>query len=44
MRRKGSVLLQIDVDVDKGGLEINPSLFVNFGEEPGGAVLAHEIR
>lgn len=42
--RKGSVLLQIDVDTEQGGLKINPDLLVDFGAEPGGPVLAHEIR
>lgn len=44
MVEKGSVLLQIDVDVNVGGLKINPKLMVDFGAEPGGPVLAHEIR
>lgn len=37
-------MLQIDVDVNVGGLKINPSLMVDFGAEPDGPVLAHEIR
>ncbi|XP_046442231.1 methanethiol oxidase-like [Daphnia pulex] len=44
MVEKGSVLLQIDVDVNVGGLKINPKLMVDFGAEPDGPVLAHEIR
>lgn len=36
--------MQIDVDVDVGGLKINPNLLVDFGAEPEGPVLAHEIR
>ena len=45
INRKGSALLLIDVDSDAGGgLKINPNLMVDFGDEPGGPVLAHEIR
>ena len=32
------------MDVDVGGLKINPQLMVDFGAEPDGPVLAHEIR
>ncbi len=42
--RNGSFLLQLDVDTDKGGLTLNPSFAVDFGEEPDGPSLAHEIR
>ncbi|EYU32716.1 hypothetical protein ABFS82_14G038900 [Erythranthe guttata] len=41
---KGSHMLQIDVDTEKGGLAINTDFFVDFGSEPGGASLAHEMR
>lgn len=41
---KGSHMLQIDVDANKGGLSINPSFFVDFGSEPDGPALAHEMR
>lgn len=41
---KGACLLQIDVDVCKGGMKVNPKFLVNFGKEPDGPVLAHEIR
>lgn len=44
MCKKGSMLLQIDVDTDKGGLTLNQDFLVDFGDEPGGPVLAHEIR
>jgi len=36
--------LQIDVDTEKGGLAINPNFFVDFGTEPDGPALAHEMR
>ncbi|KAG6393036.1 hypothetical protein SASPL_147266 [Salvia splendens] len=44
MVEKGSRMLQIDVDTETGGLEINPSFFVDFGAEPDGPSLAHEMR
>ncbi|XP_040267827.1 methanethiol oxidase-like [Bufo bufo] len=44
MIRDGSVMLQIDVDTDKGGLTLNPNFMVDYGAEPDGPVLAHEIR
>jgi len=40
----GSKMLRIDVDTDKGGLKLNPDFLVDFGEEPSGPVLAHEVR
>lgn len=42
--KKGSQMVQIDVDTENGGLTINPNFLVDFGEEPGGPVLAHEAR
>jgi len=44
LANQGSHILQIDVDVEKGGLSINPDFFVDFSNEPDGAALAHEIR
>ncbi|EXC33230.1 Selenium-binding protein 2 [Morus notabilis] len=41
---KGSHMLQIDVNTEKGGLSINPNFFVDFGAEPDGPSLAHEMR
>lgn len=41
---KGSHIIQIDVDTDKGGLTLNPDFFVDFGDEPDGPALAHEMR
>jgi hypothetical protein len=32
------------VDTDTGGLTLNPEFFVDFGQEPEGPVLAHEMR
>jgi len=44
MKKKGSLMMLIDVDTDKGGLTLNQDFCVDFSNEPGGAVLAHEIR
>jgi len=44
MMKNGSVMLQVDVDTVKGGLKINENFLIDFGKEPGGPVLAHEIR
>ena len=37
-------MLKINVDTEKGGLEIDKDFLVDFGTEPDGPVLAHEIR
>lgn len=42
--REGSVMMQIDVDTSKGGLTPNEKFLVDFGNEPGGPALAHELR
>ncbi|NWI13245.1 SBP1A oxidase, partial [Crypturellus soui] len=42
--REGSVMLQLDVDTERGGLAVNKSFLVDFGQEPEGPCLAHEIR
>uniref|UniRef100_A0A672FM94 Methanethiol oxidase n=1 Tax=Salarias fasciatus TaxID=181472 RepID=A0A672FM94_SALFA len=44
MIKEGSVMMQIDVDTDRGGLSLNENFLVDFGKEPGGPVLAHELR
>lgn len=36
--------VQIDVDTEKGGLSINDNFYVDFGAEPDGPALAHEVR
>lgn len=38
------IRLQINVDKQKGGLSIDPDFFVDFGTEPEGPSLAHEVR
>ncbi|XP_077177513.1 methanethiol oxidase-like [Paroedura picta] len=42
--RKGSVMLQIDVDTECGGLCVNQDFLVDFGNEPFGPARAHEMR
>ena len=37
-------MIQMDVDVERGGLTINESFSVDFGAEPLGAALCHEMR
>lgn len=37
-------MMQIDVDTVNGGLSVNEDFLVDFGKEPNGPVLAHEIR
>ena len=34
---------QVDVDTEKGGMTLNPNFYVDFGAEPDGPVLAHEV-
>ena len=38
------MLLQIDVDIENGGMSLNEEFLVDFKDEPDGPVLAHEIR
>ena len=44
MIKQGSQLLKIDVDTVDGGLTLDEDFLVDFGQEPGGPVLAHEAR
>ena len=44
MIERGSQLLKIDVDTVDGGLTLDDDFLVDFGQEPGGPVLAHEAR
>lgn len=36
--------MQVDVDTEKGGLTLNKDFYVDFGAEPDGPALAHEVR
>lgn len=42
--KQGSLMLQVDVDTDKGGLALNEKFVVDFGKEPDGPARAHEMR
>lgn len=44
MGKYGAQLIQLDVDTEKGGLTLNPNFIVDFGKEPDGPVLCHEMR
>lgn len=44
LAKQGSYLLQVDCDVERGGMRINDDFYVDFGQEPGGAARAHEMR
>jgi len=44
MCKNGSMLLQIDVDHENGGMTLNEDFLVDYGNEPDGPCLAHEIR
>eukprot|EP00475_Leptophrys_vorax_P044059 TRINITY_DN8689_c0_g1_i1.p1 TRINITY_DN8689_c0_g1~~TRINITY_DN8689_c0_g1_i1.p1 ORF type:complete len:325 (+),score=93.84 TRINITY_DN8689_c0_g1_i1:699-1673(+) len=44
MTSKGSVLLQIDVNTEKGGLSVNPDFLIDFVNDPDGPALLHEVR
>ncbi|XP_077176988.1 methanethiol oxidase-like [Paroedura picta] len=42
--REGTVMLQIDVDTECGGLSVNEDFLVDFGNEPWGPARAHEMH
>jgi selenium-binding protein 1 len=42
--RTGSVLVKLDIDIEKGGMKLDEDFLVDFGKEPDGPVLAHETR
>lgn len=44
MKQAGSYMLQIDCDMENGGMTINPDFYVDFSKEPNGPVRAHEMR
>jgi len=37
-------MIQLDIDTVNGGMKINEDFLVDFGKEPDGSVLAHEMR
>jgi len=44
MVKNGGNLILVDVDNEKGGLTINRNFLIDFGKEPWGPVLGHEVR
>lgn len=38
------MLLMVHVDTEKGGLTLDKEFVVDFGDEPDGPALAHEVR
>ena len=42
--KRGSLLLQLDCDTNRGGLSLNKGFCVDLGDEPGGPARGHEIR
>lgn len=44
MVNKGSMMFIIDCDTVNGGMQMNNDFCVDFGDEPGGPSLAHEVR
>ena len=44
IRHRGGVMLMVDCNTDKGGMEINKDFIVDFGNEPNGPSRCHETR
>ena len=44
MVKAGGTIVQLDIDTINGGMVINPNFFVDFGNEPYGPTLPHEMR
>nr|XP_033334103.1 methanethiol oxidase [Megalopta genalis] len=42
--KNGSVMVKLDVDVENGGLKLDEQFLVDFGEDKGDVLLAHEMR
>lgn len=42
--KAGGYVVMFDVDIEHGGLKLNPDFGVDFGNEPYGPALPHEIR
>ena len=42
--KKGSYLVQVDCDTERGGMALNERFLVDFGKEPDGPARAHEVR
>ncbi|CAK1586312.1 unnamed protein product [Parnassius mnemosyne] len=44
MVKDGGWIVKLDVDTENGGLKLDSQFLVNFGNEPDGPVLPHEMR
>ncbi|XP_059612132.1 methanethiol oxidase [Phlebotomus argentipes] len=44
MVKAGGTIVQLDVDTVNGGMTVNPNFLVDFGKEPNGPTLPHEMR
>jgi methanethiol oxidase len=44
MVETGGWILQLDIDTEKGGMKLNEKFLVDFGKEPYGPTLPHEMR
>lgn len=44
MVKKGGTIVQLDVDTENGGMTLNENFLVDFGNEPNGPSLPHEMR
>ncbi|XP_075224689.1 methanethiol oxidase [Lycorma delicatula] len=44
MYKNGSVMMKLDIDTNNGGLKLDENFLIDFGSEPDGPVLAHEMR
>ncbi|KPI91699.1 Selenium-binding protein 1 [Papilio xuthus] len=44
MTEKGGWIVKLDVDIENGGLKLDPDFLIDFGCEPNGPVLPHEMR
>ena len=44
IKTKGSYMLQLDCDIENGGIKVNEDFYVDFKNEPGGPARAHEMR
>lgn len=42
--RQGGWVVKLDVDTVNGGMKLDPDFLVDFGAEPDGPALPHEMR
>jgi methanethiol oxidase len=44
MVETGGWIVQLDIDTERGGMSLNKNFLVDFGKEPYGPTLPHEMR